>query len=458
MIECKFSLELTKNGIQRTIYAKAGEVNARMLIIALTQNGKVYDMSNHSARIYLENKTEYFDAVIDGNYVKAVIPNAFSEPQVRICELKIQHGGKTVYSPLFELVIEESYGEKAEAEALKSGEKFQPLLADAAIKDDAMEDEEDSVIVYDADSGKAKKLPWKEVTKMISGAVVKNHSELDGRDEENQHPISAINGLREELDKNESDISDAVQKFDTDLTETASGLRKEINDTEAFLFEDYQKRIASAQQQIALVSDDINQNIRPVVDELDAEVKEMQATIDHTHPNKDVLDSFGINNADTRPTFKGEVLATQNDVASRVAEHRAEVNEALEEVGGFTVNSMFLEAFTGVDIFDGYGNDIIGLMYPAADGAMPCGNDAVILDVGIVLQDGGEIRASQFPQSANFGADAVHHIFHMPQIDYEFGAYVLFRIVKDNYQGNELCGKLLTGEYSGVKIYYLGGY
>ncbi|MBQ3045126.1 MAG: hypothetical protein IJD49_04155 [Clostridia bacterium] len=177
----------------------------------------------------------------------------------------------------------------------------------------------------------------------------------------------------------------------------------------------------------------------------------------HTHPNKDVLDSFGINNADTRPTFKGEVLATQYDVASRVAEHRAEVNKALEEVGGFTVNSMFLEAMTGVDIFDGYGNDIIGLMYPAADGAMPCGNDAVILDVGIVLQDGGEIRASQFPQSANFGADAVHHIFHMPQLDNEFGTYVLFRIVKDNYQGNELCGKLLTGEYSGVKIYYLGG-
>ena len=188
----------------------------------------------------------------------------------------------------------------------------------------------------------------------------------------------------------------------------------------------------------------------------------------------DMVENFYFNNSICGEETDGEVSKSLSGeiAANSVARHthqNAEVLNALADnngsltyngnpIGGsLQINSMFLEVGTGVDIYEGYGNDIIGLMYPAADDAMPCSNDAVILDVGIVLQNGSEIRASQFPQSANFGADAVHHIFPMSQIDNEFSAYVLFRVVKDNYQANELCGKLLAGEYSGVKIYYLGG-
>jgi hypothetical protein len=36
MIECRFTLELTKNGVQKTIYAKSGELNSRKVVITLT--------------------------------------------------------------------------------------------------------------------------------------------------------------------------------------------------------------------------------------------------------------------------------------------------------------------------------------------------------------------------------------------------------------------------------------
>jgi len=51
----------------------------------------------------------------------------------------------------------------------------------------------------------------------------------------------------------------------------------------------------------------------------------------HTHENKAVLDRFGINGANVRPTFNNglsdEVLATQADVTSRVNLHKAETAE-----------------------------------------------------------------------------------------------------------------------------------
>lgn len=125
MIECRFSLEVTKNGIQKSVYAKAGEVNARTLIVTLTQNGKVCDLSNCTAMIFLENGNK-FDAEIVGNTVNAVIPNAFAVPQVRICELRLSYNNSesVIYSPMFELVIEESLGNKAEGESLVDGVQY----------------------------------------------------------------------------------------------------------------------------------------------------------------------------------------------------------------------------------------------------------------------------------------------------------------------------------------------
>lgn len=125
MIECRFSLEVTKNGIQKSVCAKAGEVNARTLVVTLTQNGKVCELSHCTAMVFLENGNS-FDAEIVGNTVNAVIPNAFAVPQVRICELRLSYNNSesVIYSPMFELVIEESLGNKAEGESLVDGVQY----------------------------------------------------------------------------------------------------------------------------------------------------------------------------------------------------------------------------------------------------------------------------------------------------------------------------------------------
>jgi hypothetical protein len=68
---------------------------------------------------------------------------------------------------------------------------------------------------------------------------------------------------------------------------------------------------------------------------------ELNTEARHTHDNKSVLDKFGINEAKTRPTFGGTtqdcVLATQDDVTKRVAEHRAEVRELISAIPKFAI-------------------------------------------------------------------------------------------------------------------------
>ena len=211
MIECKFTLDLSKNGIQKTVHAKAGEQNARKLIITLTQSGNVYDITNHTAEVYFESNT-YSKAKIVGNTVEYVLPDVLEEG-VRICELKIYRGTQVIFSPMFELIVEKSIGHTAEATALGKEIHYQKDLADAAEKSDAMQDE-DYVIVYDYDKQTAMKLPWSKVKDIL---VVKNHSSLEGRDAENQHPILAITGLQDVIDE----FVEAVEGMSESISENA---------------------------------------------------------------------------------------------------------------------------------------------------------------------------------------------------------------------------------------------
>lgn len=109
--------------MQKTVYAKAGESNARMLIITLSHNGKVYELEGHSAMVFLESGENFLADIVD-NTVQAVIPNAFPEPQVRVCELRISKGDKVIYTPMFEIVFEVSLGNIAETESLVDGVKY----------------------------------------------------------------------------------------------------------------------------------------------------------------------------------------------------------------------------------------------------------------------------------------------------------------------------------------------
>lgn len=335
MIECKFSLELTKNGIQKSIHAKAGENQARKLIITLTESGSVFELSGLNAQVTYDNKNRSEDLPISGNTVEFVIPSGLTAMAgVRICELKIYRDTQVIYSPMFEVVVEESLGREASEEPLGNPAQYQEAIADSAVKDTDMQSD-DYVVIYDTATGKVMRLPWSDVKDIL---VVTKHSVLEERDAENQHPISAIEGLQDALDTNAGNITAAEQKAAKDLSIAEAALnlslentKQELNEAIAELSDEIDNTESSLQGQVTNISNDIEQNIRPTVDELSAAVEGMKATIDHTHENKVILDKFGINAAGTRPTFLSDnnVLAYQSDVAARVAEHRAEVYRQL---------------------------------------------------------------------------------------------------------------------------------
>lgn len=395
MIEYKFTLDLTKGGIQRSIYAKAGENQARKLIITLTHSGGVFDVQDCSAEVYFDTNT-FSQAEIRNNAVEFTIPAGLAEGTIT-CELKIFKGDtQAIFSPMFEIVVEESVGNNGETQALGEPIVYQKVLSGAEVKADDMQSE-DYVIVFDYDKQVAMKLPWSKVKELL---VVTSHSVLEGRDAENQHPILAITGLQDIIDdfgetveemtesinknteanhthlyrggESNKDVLDALSSLDgknlyfngekvrndnalTDMQKKwiedahlAQHSHKSTDNGEDNLFvlegfsEDTESlRPKYCDQPLAFFSDlgDVDGLSEEQASNL---AKNTEAR--HSHNNKDVLDKLGINNAGTRPTFQGEVIATQGDVASRMAEvnsnlysnyyTKAQIDEAVASIGG----------------------------------------------------------------------------------------------------------------------------
>ena len=245
MIELKISLELTKNGIQKSVHAKEGESESRKLIITLTESGKIYNVKNMSARVYYEDGT-YSDAEIpeSGNVVEFVLPSGLvSAEGVRICELQIRKGTACIYSPMFELIIEKSFGATATEDIfVGETEQYQPLISTKSdIKDEEM-CEIDCFAVFDAVKSKVVLFPWLKFWEQHC--------------KDNTHTIDMVSGLRKALDS----------------------LVNKINDSENNLLND-----------IELFGDEVDE-IRKIVDA-------WLVTSGHEHGNKNVLDSFKINSA-----------------------------------------------------------------------------------------------------------------------------------------------------------------
>lgn len=305
MIECKFSLDLTKNGTQKTIYAKAGEQNARKMIITLTHSGSVFllqtEKKEYSAKVFLENGST-FDAEVVGNTVHAVIPNAFAEPQIRVCELRISHGSDVIFSPMFELIIEESLGNKAESESLQVGVRYQESLADIGVQEEKMQDE-DYVVIYDSSKGTTLRLPWSEMSVMIGKEVITHHYELSGRNEENQHEIKAITGLQKALDSKAS-----VDSLDTKADKTTvNGIEYDIEWIQAQIQSQggyFKNEITRVEEFATSGFEDVYQRL----DNLSVNGGLTQEQIDslHTHSNKSILDDISDENGVL--TYKGKEI------------------------------------------------------------------------------------------------------------------------------------------------------
>lgn len=150
MIECKFSLELTRNGVQKSIHAKAGEEDGRKAVITLTESGKVFDASTYNLRMFFDDET-YSDKVeLVNGCVEFVLPAALtSTAGERLCELKLSKGDRAaIYSPVFRVLVESSIGADAEEAAKPVGStvRYQEIIP--ALFEGASVFPDDEIAVY----------------------------------------------------------------------------------------------------------------------------------------------------------------------------------------------------------------------------------------------------------------------------------------------------------------------
>lgn len=150
MIECKFSLELTRNGVQKSIHAKAGEEDGRKAVITLTESGKVFDASTYKLRMFFDDET-YSDKVeLVNGCVEFVLPAALtSVAGERLCELKLSKGDRAaIYSPVFRVLVEGSIGADAEEEAKLIGSPVRYQEVIPALSEGASVFPDDEIAVY----------------------------------------------------------------------------------------------------------------------------------------------------------------------------------------------------------------------------------------------------------------------------------------------------------------------
>lgn len=181
MIEYRFSLELTKNGIQKSIHAKAGEIKGRKLVITLTESGEIYNVGEEfKARVFFEDNTYSDDVKIIDNRIHFELPSGLvSKSGVRICEVKLYLKDDTtvIYSPMFEIVAEKSFGSEADAQALRPTVKYQELIANTGIKKSEMNDN-DMIVIFDSENGVVMRFAWKDMKDALGGHTHENAATL----------------------------------------------------------------------------------------------------------------------------------------------------------------------------------------------------------------------------------------------------------------------------------------
>ncbi len=296
MIEVKISLELTKNGIQKTVFAKAGEHGARRIIINLTCNGKVLDVSDAAYDMHLltQNGTEIDDYAEFCE--KEGTGYAFSVPALtegeRIFEVAVSKGEQRLYSPRFRLYSEASYDAESWTEP---GEPilYQPILANADVIAAVDMADDDYAIIYDTELEKAVKVLW---------------SSLQYDDSEIRQSMWNI---VDRLTDAESAISDRYTKTETN-TLLGAKVDKETG-----------KGLSS--------NDFTSEHITAITNNTAAR---------HTHSNKTVIDKFS-ENAAGEPLYDGEPIGGGGST------------EAVEiwEFGGVSY-------FTGAEIIAGFANTV----------------------------------------------------------------------------------------------------
>lgn len=128
-------------------------------------------------------------------------------------------------------------------------------------------------------------------------------------------------------------------------------------------------------------------------------------------------------------------------------------------IGGSTeIKVKSFPAFEASDIYDGDTNkDVVGLLYKTNETENPLPENSIVVDVGIVLTDGVEIKRSQMRGSNGFDFSVVE-LYNVPSYDEIYEAFLAFRVINlgTSIQNTPLYETILMGEgYSHINIYYI---
>lgn len=152
MIEVKISLELTKNGVQKSIHAKTGEDESRKAIITLTENGKVFNAEGYNVAVAFDDGTFISSAdernlvVVKNGCIEFTLPgNLIVASGERLCEIQVSNDKRILYSPAFRVLVEKSLGQDGMKEPVGNTIRYQNVILDLQSKDTISEDDEIAV-------------------------------------------------------------------------------------------------------------------------------------------------------------------------------------------------------------------------------------------------------------------------------------------------------------------------
>ena len=304
MIESKFSLELTKGGVQRAVFAKSGERGSRVVLITLTESGKVFDASPFRLRVNFDSGESVGSTVtFEQGCVRFEIPEgALVAPGEKLCELQISNDTRLIYAPVFKILIEQSIGQQnTEDIPFDESVHYQESIPNLNVgKNVTLNDE---VALFDGEDttrNKLSALPFvtdeafdehiesqAEVNKIVGANAIARHTH------DNKEAVLdklGVDGGKLTFDNNPiaAELPDLDQKIEQKIAETP---------VSAF---DNDMQYVQQYQLDALQSEQLD----PLWDMANANAQKR-----HSHDNKDVLDKFDIDGVGN-PTFNNNPIVS----------------------------------------------------------------------------------------------------------------------------------------------------
>lgn len=395
MIDYKFSLELTKNGIQKRIHAKAGESNSRRLVITLTESGKVMSLDGLSASVFFENSTKAKNNPerINDVFVFVLPSELTAQEGTRICELKITHDNNVIFSPMFEVVVEKSLGNVSPDYVVEVGEAVRYQEAITISTDEKLEmTDNDSFVVHDAYEGKIKRYLWKKFWELHNAS--------------NSHHMNMVSGLI-------PTFSDRDQRFEDHVDENNQKFAELDGKNE-----NQDAKIHTNLIDIEYLKYNYNELSEYLYNIVSSDIADLQ-NLKHSHTNKSVIDKFSEQDGkllfDKKPIESTGTGSTYIDVEIKSDTDDEYVLEIKTDNKVITTPNL-----KGVDGEDGKSGVYVG------SGKMPDGynvqidpeGEAVVIPTKTseLTNDSGFITRNDLPEGGN-GVDGFSPVVNIAKIE-----------------------------------------